>query len=92
MQGLLQPTFFEFNETHGITEVLKEKLNMVILYTENPDAPYMETMLEAAKANRGKMLFAYSDMSHKQAANLASALDVSKEDMPILVGIAPTHR
>ena len=52
----------------------------------------MSTMLEVAEANRGKILFAYSDMTHKQAKNLASAMDITEEMMPILAIIAPSNR
>ena len=52
----------------------------------------MTAMLDAAKANRGKMLFSYSDMQNTQGENIAYVLEVKEEEMPLLAAIVPSNK
>jgi len=59
------------------------------MFTKDLNATYMDTMYDAAEANRGKILFSYSNGSDKYARQLAESIDVTESDFPILVGFAP---
>lgn len=59
------------------------------MFTKDYNASYMDTMLEAAKVNKGKLLFSYSNGSDKYSRDLANAMDIGPDDFPILIGVSP---
>ena len=53
------------------------------------DAAFMKVYEEAAKANKGKMLFAYSGVGEGIQERLAEFMGVTKESLPVLRAVLP---
>lgn len=52
----------------------------------------MEEMLEAAKVNQGRIMFAYSDIKTENGRKLAEVLEVTEEGLPILAAMLPKNK
>jgi len=53
------------------------------------DAAFMETFKDAAKANKGKMLYSYSDVSDGIQQRLAEFMGITEDALPTLRAIVP---
>lgn len=64
VKPLMVPTVFEFTEEE-IEPIFGQQQPSLFLFRsgDDKDAEFMKTYEEAAKANKGKMLFAYSDIA-----------------------------
>jgi len=85
------PTVFEFTEDE-IEAVFGQQQPTTILFRSNSadkDAAFMTTFSDAAKAHKGKMLFAYSDVSGGIQERLAEFMGVTAADLPTLRAILP---
>ena len=84
------PTVFEFSEDQ-VEPIFGQQQPLVVLFRGPKDvnAEFMKTFEEAAKANKGKMLFSYSDISSGIQAKLAEFMGVTEADLPILKSIIP---
>merc|ERR1711935_354975 len=91
VKPLMVPTVFEFSEEE-IEAVFGQQQPTVILFRSDAtdkDAAFMATFEEAAKANKGKMLFAYSDIAQGIQERLAEFVGVTESMLPTLRAIVP---
>jgi len=85
------PTVFEFTEDE-IEAIFGQQQPTTILFRNNEsdkDAAFMTTFTEAASAHKGKMLFAYSDVTGGIQERLAEFMGVTKDQLPTLRAILP---
>jgi 23S rRNA pseudoU1915 N3-methylase RlmH len=80
------PTIFEFSEDQ-IEAIFGNQQNTIILFKDpadtNADA-FFKTYEEAAKTNKGKILFAYGGISEGIQERLAEFMGVVKDDLPTI--------
>jgi len=91
VKPLMVPTMFEFSEEE-IEAVFGQQQPTVILFrsdASDKDAAFMATFEEAAKANKGKMLFGYSDIAEGIQERLAEFIGISEAQLPSLRAIIP---
>lgn len=90
VKPLMVPTVFEFSEDE-IEAIFGNQQNTAILFRDpaDKDADFMKTFEEAAKANKGKVLFSYSGVSDGIQERLAEFMGVTKDDLPVLRIIMP---
>jgi len=91
VKPLMVPTVFEFTEEE-IEAVFGQQQPTLILFRDNAadkDAAFMTVFSEAAKTHKGKMLFAYADVSGGIQERLAEFMGVTKENLPTLRAILP---
>lgn len=90
VKPLMVPTVFEFTEDE-IEAIFGNQQNTVILFRDpkDKDAAFMKTFEEAAKAHKGKMLFAYSGVKDGIQERLAEFMGVTENDLPVLRAIMP---
>jgi len=84
------PTVFEFSEDE-IEAVFGQQQTTLLLFRSaaDKDAAFMATFEEAAKANKGKMLFSYAGVSDGIQQRLAEFMGISEEQLPTLRAIVP---
>jgi hypothetical protein len=90
VKPLMVPTVFEFSEDE-IEAIFGNQQNTAILFRDPADkaADFMTVFEDAAKANKGKVLFAYSGISEGIQERLAEFMGVTKDDLPVLRIIMP---
>jgi len=91
VKPLMVPTVFEFSEEE-IEAVFGQQQPTVLLFRSDAtdkDAAFMATFEEAAKANKGKMLFGYADIAEGIQERLAEFVGVSEAQLPTLRAIVP---
>ena len=91
VKPLMVPTVFEFSEEE-IEAVFGQQQPTVLLFRSDAtdkDAAFMATFEEAAKANKGKMLFGYSDIAEGIQERLAEFVGVTEDALPTLRAIVP---
>jgi len=91
VKPLMVPTVFEFTEDE-IEAIFGQQQPTTILFRSSEtdkDAAFMTTFSDAAKAHKGKMLFAYSDVSGGIQERLAEFMGVTKDQLPTLRAILP---
>jgi protein disulfide-isomerase A1 len=91
VKPLMVPTVFEFSEEE-IEAVFGQQQPTVLLFrsdASDKDAAFMATFEEAAKANKGKMLFGYSDVAEGIQERLAEFVGINESQMPSLRAIVP---
>jgi len=91
VKPLMVPTVFEFTEEE-IEAIFGQQQPTTILFRSSEtdkDAAFMTTFSDAAKAHKGKMLFAYSDVSGGIQERLAEFMGVTKDQLPTLRAILP---
>ena len=91
VKPLMVPTVFEFSEDE-IEAVFGQQQPTVILFRSDAadkDAAFMKTFEDAAKANKGKMLFAYSDIAEGIQERLAEFIGINESQLPSLRAIVP---
>jgi len=90
VKPLMVPTVFEFSEEQ-VEPIFGQQQPLVVLFRSGADgeAEFMKTFDEAAKANKGKMLFSYSDVQGGIQEKLAEFMGVKSEHLPILKAILP---
>lgn len=90
VKPLMVPTVFEFSEDE-IEAIFGNQQNTVILFRDakDKDADFMKVFEEAAKAHKGKMLFAYSGIKDGIQERLAEFMGVTDADLPVLRAIMP---
>lgn len=91
VKPLMVPTVFEFSEEE-IEAVFGQQQPTVLLFRSDAtdkDAAFMATFEEAAKANKGKMLFGYSDIAEGIQERLAEFVGVGEAALPTLRAIVP---
>jgi len=90
VKPLMVPTVFEFSEEE-IEAVFGQQQPTVFLFRSDGDkeAPFMGVFEEAAKANKGKMLFAHSAVSDGIQARLAEFIGVTEDMLPSLWALLP---
>ena len=91
VKPLMVPTVFEFTEDE-IEAIFGQQQPTTILFRSaetDKDAAFMTTFADAAKAHKGKMLFAYSDVSGGIQERLAEFMGVTKDQLPTLRAILP---
>jgi len=87
------PTVFAFSEEE-IEAVFGQQQETLILFRDDDtdaDAAFMKTYEEAAKANKGKMLFSFAGISKGIQEKLAEFMGVTKGDLPTLRAIVPAN-
>jgi len=85
------PTVFEFTEDE-IEAIFGQQQPTVVMFRSNEkdkDAAFMTTFKDAAKAHKGKMLFAWADAVGGIQERLAEFMGVSKDSLPTLRAILP---
>lgn len=90
VKPLMVPTVFEFSEDQ-VEPIFGQQQPLIVLFRGNKDvdAAFMTTFENAAKANKGKMLFSFSDVSGGIQEKLAEFMGVKSEHLPILKAILP---
>merc|ERR1711990_801850 len=91
VKPLMVPTVFEFTEDE-IEAIFGQQQPTTILFRSadtDKDAAFMSTFADAATAHKGKMLFAYSDVSGGIQERLAEFMGVTKDQLPTLRAILP---
>ncbi len=91
VKPLMVPTVFEFGEDE-IEAIFGQQQNTLFLFRsaeKDKDAKFMATFEEAAKANKGKILFAYSDIKDGIQQRLAEFMGLTEEQLPIMRAITP---
>jgi len=90
VKPLMVPTVFEFSEEQ-VEPIFGQQQPLIVLFRtgKDTDAAFMKTFEDAAKANKGKMLFSYSDISSGIQEKLAEFMGVKSESLPILKAILP---
>lgn len=90
VKPLLVATVFEFGEDE-IEAIFGQQMPTVFLFrgAEDKDAAFMTTFGDAAKANKGKMLFTYSDINDGIQARLAEFMGITADQLPTLRAILP---
>ena len=90
VKPLMVPTVFEFSEDE-IEAVFGQQQTTTILFRGkgDKDAAFMTTFEDAAKANKGKMLFAYSDVTEGIQQRLAEFMGITEDALPTLRAIIP---
>lgn len=91
VKPLMVPTVFEFSEEE-IEAVFGQQQPTVLLFRSDAtdkDAAFMATFEEAAKANKGKMLFGYSDIAEGIQERLAEFIGINESQLPSLRAIIP---
>jgi protein disulfide-isomerase A1 len=90
IKPLMVPTVFEFTEDE-IEPIFGQQQPTLFMFrsAEDKDAAFMKTYEEAAKANKGKMLFAYSDIADGIQNRVAEFFGITKEQLPTLRSIIP---
>ena len=90
VKPLMVPTVFEFSEDE-IEAVFGQQQPTLFLFRSDADktAPFMGVFEEAAKANKGKMLFAHSAVSDGIQARLAEFIGVTEDMLPSLWALLP---
>jgi len=90
VKPLMVPTVFEFSEDE-IEAVFGQQQTTLLLFRSaaDKDAAFMATFEEAAKANKGKMLFSYAGVSDGIQQRLAEFMGISEEQLPTLRAIVP---
>ena len=91
VKPLQVPVVFEFGEDE-IEHIFGQQQNTIFLFRSSAtdkDAKFMATFEEAAKANKGKMLFTYSDIKDGIQARLAEFMGLKEENLPVLRAITP---
>lgn len=88
VKPLMVPTFFEFTEEE-IEAVFGQQQPCVFLFTADKDAAYVKVYEEAAKANKGKMLFAWAGISEGIQERLAEFIGVTAEQLPSAWALLP---
>lgn len=91
VKPLMVPTVFEFTEEE-IDAVFGQQQPTLMLFRDSAtdkDAAFMTVYSEAAKTHKGKMLFAYADVSGGIQERLAEFMGVTKESLPTLRAILP---
>ena len=90
VKPLMVPTVFEFSEDE-IEAVFGQQQTTLILFRSNTDkdAAYMNVFEDAAKVNKGKMLFSYSDVAEGIQQRLAEFMGLTEEALPTLRAIIP---
>jgi len=84
------PHLFKFTEDQ-ISLVFDNNLNASVLFRtpDDDDAPYTKVFDDASIANRGKLMFAYSDMTDPIQSKLMEFVGLKVEDLPAMVIILP---
>ena len=84
------PTLFKFTDEE-IETVFGKQQNTLILFRkeDDEDLAYATAFKAAAEANKGKMLFSYSDGTVPIQEKLAEFMGVTEKDMPTLRCIKP---
>lgn len=64
---------------------------VLILYRNElqSNASFMDVMLEAAKVNKGRILFSYTDMKSPSSIKIANLLKLNEFELPVLTALAP---
>jgi protein disulfide-isomerase A1 len=87
---LMVPTVFEFTEEE-IEPIFGQQQPTLFLFRSGTDknAEFMKTFEEAAKANKGKMLFSYTDIADGIQSRIAEFMGITAENLPTLRAIVP---
>lgn len=87
---LMVPTLFKFTDEE-IDTVFGRQQSCMILFRKEEDesAAWVKVYEEAAKANKGKLLFSYSDGSVPIQEKLAEFMGVGEKDYPTVRVIKP---
>lgn len=90
VKPLMVPTVFEFEEDH-IEAIFGQQQPTVFLFRSaaDKDAAFMATFEQAAKANKGKMLFAYAGISDGIQERLAEFMGITEDALPSLWAMLP---
>jgi protein disulfide-isomerase A1 len=90
VKPLMVPTVFEFSEDE-IEAIFGQQQTTLLLFRSksDKDAAFMTTFEDAAKANKGKMLFAYSDVADGIQQRLAEFMGITEDALPTLRAIIP---
>lgn len=90
VKPLRVPTVFEFTDD-DIEAVFGQQNPTLFLFRakEDASAPFQAVFEEAAKAHKGKMLFAYSGVSDGIQERLAEFIGVTAADLPTLRALMP---
>jgi protein disulfide-isomerase A1 len=90
VKPLMVPTVFEFSEDE-IEAVFGQQQTTIILFRSqtDKDAAFMSVFEEAAKTNKGKMLFSYSDVADGIQQRLAEFMGLTEDNLPTLRAIIP---
>lgn len=90
VKPLMVPTVFEFTEEE-IEAIFGQQQSSLFLFRsgDDKDAAFMKVYEEAAKANKGKMLFSFSDIQDGIQSRIAEFMGVTKDHLPTLRAILP---
>lgn len=90
VKPLMVPTVFEFSEEE-IEPIFGQQQPTLFLFRSaaDKDAAFMKTFEEAAKSNKGKMLFSYSDVEEGIQSRVAEFMGITKDQLPTLRSIIP---
>ena len=90
VKPLMVPIVFEFTEEE-IEPIFGQQQPTLFLFrsAEDKDAEFMKTFEEAAKANKGKMLFSYSDIADGIQSRIGEFMGITKDQLPTLRAILP---
>lgn len=90
VKPLMVPTVFSFSEDE-IEAVFGQQQKTLILFRkdDDKDAKFMTVYEDAAKANKGKMLFSFAGVEKGIQEKLAEFMGVTKDDLPTLRAIIP---
>lgn len=90
VKPLMVPTVFEFSDEE-IEPIFGQQQPTLFLFRSgtDKDAAFMKTFEEAATANKGKMLFSYTDIKEGIQGRIAEFMGVTAEQMPTLRAIMP---
>lgn len=87
---LTVPTLFKFTEEE-IDPVFGQQQNTLFLFREqaDDDAAFVKAYAAASEANKGKVLFAFSDKSNDIQGKLAEFMGITDEDLPTMRFLKP---